>query len=158
MAEATQAKQEKPVKEYDQADLVVECACGNTTVIDTNIKGGLQIILPTDDNHAIKLVCGACGAKLTLKFVEAANPKIDEVVEDALVIEDVDAEQLPEVDDTDIGDPIIVDQDEDPVLLNVDDEENPSVEHLHVAEDEPVEAESIDEDKVTSDESKEEGQ
>ena len=115
--------QEVPTKDreittFEQADLVVECGCGAVHVLDTNVKGGLQIIMPTDDGHSINLVCEKCGAKLTLKFVEAANPEPEEVEEDKPDLEDVPEDELPEVvDDTLPEDAFIVDESQEPIYL-----------------------------------------
>ena len=88
---------DRKIETFDQADLIVECGCGAVHVLDTNVKGGLQIIMPTDDGHSINLVCEKCGAKLTLKFVEAANPEPEEVEEDKPDLDDVPEGGLPEV-------------------------------------------------------------
>ena len=88
---------DRKIETFNQADLIVECGCGAVHVLDTNVRGGLQIIMPTDDGHSINLVCEKCGAKLTLKFVEAANPEPEEVEEDKPDLDDVPEGGLPEV-------------------------------------------------------------
>ena len=132
--------QEKEVRTFSQADLVVECSCGHVQVLDTNISGGLQMIMPTDDAHAIRLVCKKCGANLTLKFVEAANPAPESAEpEEAPQLEDVSEEDIPEV---------IEDSDES------QGKEDMEVD-LEVPDEYQYGAETIDETKIIEDEPEE---
>lgn len=65
-------------KQFEYADLVVNCSCGNSMVLENNIQQGLQIILPTQENSGFALACDKCNTTLTLEMIEAKNPPIKE--------------------------------------------------------------------------------
>jgi len=73
------------VTEYAYGDLAIKCGvCGHEQIIDTNVKGGITIVLPTTKEHKLQLVCEECKkSDMSIYFLDAADPpKEEEVVEE----------------------------------------------------------------------------
>lgn len=69
------AKQE--VKQYDYAHLVCACGkCGSKYVLQKDVKGGVQINLPTASNAEIVLVCKECKNTMALFYIESDGSSI----------------------------------------------------------------------------------
>ena len=82
----TDAPKETPkgtteVTNYEYGDLAIKCGiCGHEQIIDTNVKGGITIVLPTTKEHKLQLMCEECKkSDMSIYFLEAANPPVEEV-------------------------------------------------------------------------------
>jgi len=67
-------------KQYEYAHLVMHCGkCGSKYILEKDVKGGLQINLPTASNSDFILVCKECKNTMGLLFVESDgdSKKID---------------------------------------------------------------------------------
>ena len=74
--------------DFTKGDLVVTCHnCGEENLLQQSIEHGIQVILPTDNWHEVRLTCGRCNSALSLHFVVAADGGEIKVVEDATVRE-----------------------------------------------------------------------
>jgi len=78
---------------YDYADLSIYChSCGKETPIPDeryrNIKGGITIPLMCNNANAISLSCGHCASILSLHFMPATNPPIEEEVKEEIKVEE----------------------------------------------------------------------
>jgi len=59
-------------KRFDYGDLTMHCShCGHNEVVEKGIKDGLQFVLPTTDEHKLKLACSKCGVSLMMNFTES---------------------------------------------------------------------------------------
>ena len=45
--------------------------CGHQEVVEKGVKDGLQFVLPTTDEHKLKLICSKCGVSLIMNFTES---------------------------------------------------------------------------------------
>ena len=65
--------QAKPTfKKFEYGDLQMHCShCGHSEVVEKGIKDGLQFVLPTTDEHKLKLACSKCGISLLMNFKES---------------------------------------------------------------------------------------
>ena len=63
---------EPTFKRFDYGDLTMTCShCGHSEVVEKGIKDGLQFVLPTTDEHKLRLVCSKCGISLEMTFQES---------------------------------------------------------------------------------------
>ena len=71
----TKAVQDEPTfTKWDYGDLYLVCShCGHKETVEKGVKDGLQFVLPTTDEHKVKLVCSNCGVSLTLAFDESGE-------------------------------------------------------------------------------------
>ena len=71
--EAASSQQPEPTfKRWDYGDLQLTCShCGHSEVVEKGIKDGLQFVLPTTDEHKLKLTCSKCGVTLLMNFKES---------------------------------------------------------------------------------------
>lgn len=71
--EAASSEQPEPTfTRWEYGDLYLTCShCGNNELIEKGIKDGLQFILPTTDEHKLKLKCSNCGVSLGINFKES---------------------------------------------------------------------------------------
>jgi transcription elongation factor Elf1 len=66
------AATEPTFKRFEYGDLQMVCShCGHEEVVEKGVKDGLQFVLPTTDEHKLKLVCSKCGVSLTMNFKES---------------------------------------------------------------------------------------
>jgi len=57
---------------FEYGDLWLHCShCGNSENVEKGIKDGLQFVLPTTDEHKLKLACSKCGVSLLMNFKES---------------------------------------------------------------------------------------
>jgi len=57
---------------WEYGDLQLSCShCGNVETVEKGIKDGLQFVLPTTDEHKLKLKCSKCGVTLLMNFKES---------------------------------------------------------------------------------------
>jgi len=89
-------EQVEKVVEFEYGDLTIECGiCGHKEIIDTNVKGGITLVLPTTDTHKLQLVCDKCKkSNMTISFQDAANPPIEDAVEVGTVDEKPSGEEI----------------------------------------------------------------
>ena len=110
---------EPTFKRFEYGDLNMVCShCGHEEIVEKGIKDGLQFVLPTTDEHKLKLVCSKCGISVTMNFKESdeetrkegeakyqewleaqekAKTKAEDVIEeaqDALLQEDTEQESV----------------------------------------------------------------
>lgn len=65
-------KAEPTFKRFEYGDLTMNCShCGHSEVVEKGIKDGLQFVLPTTDEHKLKLACSKCGVSLLMNFTES---------------------------------------------------------------------------------------
>ena len=71
--EETNINQDQPTfTRWDYGDLYLTCShCGEAEKVESGIKDGLQFVLPTTDEHKLKLVCSKCGVSLAMTFKES---------------------------------------------------------------------------------------
>ncbi len=71
--EAASSKQPEPTfTRWEYGDLYLTCShCGNHESVEKGIKDGLQFVLPTTDEHKLKLQCSKCGVSLMMTFKES---------------------------------------------------------------------------------------
>jgi hypothetical protein len=83
------------VKQYEFAHLVVHCGkCNSKYVLDKDVKGGVQINLPTASNAELVLVCKECKNTMALYYVESdGSTRKEEPKVESAEIEEV----IPEV-------------------------------------------------------------
>jgi len=63
-------------KQFDFGDLQMSCGrCGEITLMDSGVEGGIQLLLPTTDKHEMKMVCQKCGNFMRLYFTENYTKK-----------------------------------------------------------------------------------
>ena len=63
---------EPTFKKFEYGDLQMHCShCGHSEVVEKGIKDGLQFVLPTTDEHKLKLACSKCGISLMMNFKES---------------------------------------------------------------------------------------
>lgn len=78
---------------YEQADLKLQCTCGHTTVLETNVpKGAMRYEVYTVEGSTLPLMCEECGHKLTLFFDPAENPTIVDEQPKIESVQETDAE------------------------------------------------------------------
>ena len=69
---ASSEKAEPTFQRWDYGDLQINCShCGTTEIVEKGIKDGLQFVLPTTDEHKLKLTCSNCGVTLLMNFLES---------------------------------------------------------------------------------------
>ena len=67
-----QIQAEPTFKKFEYGDLQMHCShCGHSEVVEKGIKDGLQFVLPTTDEHKLKLACSKCGISLLMNFKES---------------------------------------------------------------------------------------
>lgn len=67
------------VVRYEYAHLTMLCGkCNSKYIIESDVKGGIQVNLPTTSTAQITLVCKECGNSMGMFYVESS--KKDEVV------------------------------------------------------------------------------
>ena len=71
--EAASSEQPEPTfTRWTFGDLYLSCShCGNYENVEKGIKDGLQFVLPTTDEHKLKLQCSKCGVSLMMTFKES---------------------------------------------------------------------------------------
>ena len=79
---------------FTKGDLVVTCHnCGNEDLLSAGVEHGIQVVLPTNNWHEVRLTCSKCNSAMSLHFVLAEDGEIKpieepkEEIEDAKVIE-----------------------------------------------------------------------
>ena len=71
--EAASSEQPEPTfTRWDYGDLYLTCShCKTHENVEKGIKDGLQFVLPTTDEHKLKLQCSKCGVSLMMTFEES---------------------------------------------------------------------------------------
>ena len=89
---------EKEITNYEYGDLAIKCGvCGHEQIIDTNVKGGITIVLPTTKEHKLQLICEKCEkSDMSIYFLDAADPPVEEAegVSDVVPTTDVKPEDV----------------------------------------------------------------
>ena len=106
-------KGEPTPTKFEYGDLQLHCShCGHVETVEKGIKDGLQFVLPTTNEHKLKLACSKCGVSLLMNFKESdedtkkeAKEKYDtwvkeqaELKEKAEAVEEEAAEVIEEQD------------------------------------------------------------
>jgi hypothetical protein len=72
-------KKEPTFKQFEYGDLWLRCSnCGFEEVVEKGIKDGIQFVLPTTEEHKLKLGCSKCGVSLVMDYTESDEETIKE--------------------------------------------------------------------------------
>lgn len=84
---------EQKVKQYEYAHLVIHCGkCNSKYVLEKDVKGGVQLNLPTASNAEWVLVCKECKNTMAMYFVESDGASKKEVLPEGQ-IESIEVEE-----------------------------------------------------------------
>jgi len=68
---------------YNYSDLVLECSCGKTQLLEKAKEGAIQINLVNTDNHnELVLACDACPNQMALKLVENNDAELAQDIQE----------------------------------------------------------------------------
>ena len=109
-------KKVEKVVEFEYGDLTIECGiCGHKEIIDTNVKGGITLVLPTTDTHKLQLVCDKCKkSNMIIYFQDAVNPPIEDAVELGSKGDKPDQPNDEEIKPEDVKLKVVKDESDDP--------------------------------------------
>jgi len=69
--------------EWTKGDLVVTCHnCGEEQTLSKSIETGIQVILPVNNWHEVRLSCDKCNSSMSLHFTKADDGEIKEKPEE----------------------------------------------------------------------------
>jgi len=89
---------------FKYADAFLKChKCGADTKVFENVKGGMEVVLYTTDQHKLILHCAKCDNRLEIGFKEASNPPKEDKKADELPKPTNEVPQIEDVECTQDG-------------------------------------------------------